>query len=282
MTREENIDIMIEVMSDLSLHLKACQGYKYTGTTVAFDGSEDGVICREAKDFWNELSMRQKINAAVADVEARYKAGELPWTWATVQSLIGRYPRRGQLDVLKPGQEDEATPDPDGVPWEPERVEDLGGDASPTGDDCEQEGCELVPVEEPWDYEQGEANHRGYGDDQQAKGAASAKGATSGTELSQDQADSLLGHSGRLQALQQAKDILANLGGAMGASLKHTVALVMSTESKRFRHRMQGDAAVAAELRTPLETEEAHQSKHVLSSRQNGSKCARRSAWIAS
>ena len=33
----------------------------------------------------------------------------------------------------------------------------------------------------------------------------------------------------------------------------------MSTESKRFRQRMQGDAAVAAELRTPLEAEEAHQ-----------------------
>lgn len=52
---------------------------------------------------------------------------------------------------------------------------------------------------------------------------------------------------------------MANLGGAMGASLKHTVAQVMSTESKRFRQRMQGDAAVAAEMRTSLEAEEAHQ-----------------------
>ena len=33
----------------------------------------------------------------------------------------------------------------------------------------------------------------------------------------------------------------------------------MSTESKRFRQRMQGDAAVAAELRTLLEAEKAHQ-----------------------
>ena len=45
----------------------------------------------------------------------------------------------------------------------------------------------------------------------------------------------------------------------MGASLKNAVAQVMSTESKRFRQRMQGDAAVAAELRTSLEAEEAHQ-----------------------
>ena len=51
----------------------------------------------------------------------------------------------------------------------------------------------------------------------------------------------------------------AALGGAMGASLKNAVALAMSTESKRFRQRMQGDAAVAAEMRTALEAEEAHQ-----------------------
>ena len=60
LTREENIDIMIEVQSDLELHLKACQGYKYTGTTVALDGTEDDtMICREAKIFWDENNMRQ-------------------------------------------------------------------------------------------------------------------------------------------------------------------------------------------------------------------------------
>ena len=42
LTREENIDIMCEVMDDLELHLKAAMGYKYyTGTTNSFDGSED-------------------------------------------------------------------------------------------------------------------------------------------------------------------------------------------------------------------------------------------------
>ena len=52
---------------------------------------------------------------------------------------------------------------------------------------------------------------------------------------------------------------MANLGCAMDASLKNNVAQVMSTESKIFRQRMQGDAAVAAEMRTSLEAEEAHQ-----------------------
>ena len=79
LSREENIDIMIQVMSDKSLHVKACQGYKYTGTTVAFDASEDGDICREASVFWKENFMRTKIDAAVADMKEKYEVGLLPW-----------------------------------------------------------------------------------------------------------------------------------------------------------------------------------------------------------
>ena len=116
LTPEENIDIMIEVMSGRNLHLRASTGYRYTGTTVALDGSEDDMICREAKDFWQELGMRQLINSAVAEVETKFKDGCLPWTYKTVRSLMPTGPRRWHLDVIKLGQEDEATPDPDGIP----------------------------------------------------------------------------------------------------------------------------------------------------------------------
>ena len=115
LTMEENIDIMIHAMWDLNLHLQASAGYKYTGTMCALDGSEDEGIHREANMFWDELSLRQKINAAIAEVEATFHAGLLPWNDATVQALITPYPRRGKLDSLKIGQEDEATPDLEGV-----------------------------------------------------------------------------------------------------------------------------------------------------------------------
>ena len=52
LTAEENLGIMIQVMSDQSLHVQASKGYKYTGTTVDLNGEEDSKICREAKDFW--------------------------------------------------------------------------------------------------------------------------------------------------------------------------------------------------------------------------------------
>ena len=60
LTRKGILDIMIEVMSDKALHIRASKGYKYTGTTSAFDGSEDHKICRDARTFWLENGMRQK------------------------------------------------------------------------------------------------------------------------------------------------------------------------------------------------------------------------------
>ena len=41
---------MVEVMSDVELHIKASKGYKYTGTTVALDDAEDKLICREMRE----------------------------------------------------------------------------------------------------------------------------------------------------------------------------------------------------------------------------------------
>ena len=120
LTREEILDIMIEVMSDKALHIRASKGYKYTGTTNAFDGSEDHKICRDARIFWRENRMRPTIDVEVKRVEEDFRKGKLSWNYQTVMGLIRPFPARGKLDKLVPGQEDEATPAPDGVPWEVE------------------------------------------------------------------------------------------------------------------------------------------------------------------
>ena len=114
LSREDNLQIMIDVMSDPELHLQAAKGYKKTGTTVSLDGEEDHLIVREAKTFWDENDMRNKITSAVADVEKRWNDGTMRWTFQDVMSLIYPYPypKKGELDVILPGQEDEATPDP--------------------------------------------------------------------------------------------------------------------------------------------------------------------------
>ena len=130
LSREDNLQIMIDVMSDPELHLQAAKGYKKTGATVRLDGEEDHLIVREAKTFWDENDMRNKINAAVADVERRWNDGTLKWNFKDVQSLIHAYPKKGELDVILPGQEDEATPDPDGCMWIDEAASDIEGVSS--------------------------------------------------------------------------------------------------------------------------------------------------------
>ena len=245
-------------MSNANIHLQACKGYKYTGTTVALDWSEDSLI--EARVFWDELGMRQKINSAVAEVEAKYEVGELRWNWRGVRSLIGDYPKRGQLDVLLPWQEDEATPDPEGVPWEIEdHLSDSDEDevAACSEEDevaaCigEAAGCELAPAEVPSDDEQSMLDHRG-------NGGASATSEIAREALSVEQADSLLGHCSMIEALQQAKDLVGGaVGGPVGASLQNTLGKVMHDARKKFDQRMRGDAAVAAELRAVVEEDEA-------------------------
>ena len=61
---EGNLEIMIKVMSDRELHVMAAKGYNHTGTTLAFDCSEDGELRNDAKNFWHHLGMRKKINFA--------------------------------------------------------------------------------------------------------------------------------------------------------------------------------------------------------------------------
>ena len=73
------------LFANSDLHLQACKGYKTTGTTVAFDGSEDHLIGKDAKEFWDELDMRSRIDRELHALEGRWHAGELKWTYEHVQ-----------------------------------------------------------------------------------------------------------------------------------------------------------------------------------------------------
>jgi len=274
LSREENLDIMIEVMSDKNLHIMASEGYKYTGTTNALDGSEDNLITREAGRFWKEQGMSKKRDAAVADVKAKFDAGLLPWNFKTVQSLIGAYPPRNTLDVVLPGQEDEATEDPEGVPWEDaaEDPEPDPGDPEDLPDDLE------VPDYDPSDWlappqgsDEGAAepsNHGGVsGEDKEGEGvcddgAVAVLGESSchgdGANLDAEGVSFMNAHLQRMQSLEETVQIFSGIDGALGASLSTTVKRVIHNEQKRFRARMNGDAEVDKAMRTIAEAEEQH------------------------
>ena len=151
-----------------------------------------------------------------------------------MQSLIGKYPPHRCLDRVLPGQEDEATPDPDGVPWETEEPVDCRDDKS-EGDPGEI--LDYDPAD--WVNPSGSSHHgNGGGDDAassespgQGHGGGDATAADGerddhgdgGGSLSAEQVSTLHEHSSRLQSLQEAKSILEGLGGALGAQLTTTV-----------------------------------------------------------
>ena len=58
--QEQGIDIMVDVLSNINLHLNAAKGYLRTGMAVNLDGRQDQEIVKEAAVFWTELGMRAK------------------------------------------------------------------------------------------------------------------------------------------------------------------------------------------------------------------------------
>ena len=90
--QEDCIDIMVDVVSNMELHLNAAKGYLRAGMTVDLDGLQDQEIVREAGEFWRELGMRAKMNFAVAEVREEHKANRLRWNVEDIQRIIRPYP----------------------------------------------------------------------------------------------------------------------------------------------------------------------------------------------
>ena len=193
-----------------------------------------------------------------------------------MKSLIGAYPRRRHLDVVLPGQEDEATADPEGVPWEqtpsdPQCAADDGCDGMSDGNPGEV--LDFGPAD--WGNPENlsstgagdvqmwagasESSHHGHvgGDDAAAADGKRDDHGDGGESLSAEQVSTVHEHSTRLQSLQEARSILGGLGGALGAQLTNTVDQVMHHERKRFRRRIEGDAAVDKAMRASVEAEES-------------------------
>ena len=271
LTREENIDIMIDVMSDINLHLKASHGYKKTGTTVSLlDDSEDFLICREAGKFWNEMGMREKVNAAVAAVKHRIgTAKTLKWNYKSVRELLPFYPKKGHLDVILPGQEDEATADPDG----PGLPYDVADDVADHGDnqdnvkekegkeDDKQDSDEEIPEFAAEDWVDGLAAKEIYGDGSQSHGDGVGDVQNHGDgkpSLDGKDIDLLCEQSARMRELVHISRLCKTLDGTIGAQLANTVNKVIHSESKKFNARLRRNPAVDHELRAGLDAEEAN------------------------
>ena len=94
---ESCIDWMAEVWGNRALHDQAREKYKYTGATNALDGTEDHLIAREARVFWDNLGMSAKRDAACHDVRVEVEASRLRWGYDAVYSLVAPFPSSGRV-----------------------------------------------------------------------------------------------------------------------------------------------------------------------------------------
>ena len=100
LTPVDCVDLMVEVLSDMSLHHVVAGGNIKTGLRVPLDSSDhDHFIVQEAAIFWKELNMRQKVNAAAAEVREEVKQGRVSWCLTDIKRLILAYPRHKHVDA---------------------------------------------------------------------------------------------------------------------------------------------------------------------------------------
>jgi hypothetical protein len=93
------VDLMVEVLSDMSLHHVAADGNVKTGLRVPLDSSShDHFIVREAATFWKELNMRKKVNSAVAEIREEVKQARMSWCSTDIRRLIRPCPRNEHVD----------------------------------------------------------------------------------------------------------------------------------------------------------------------------------------
>ena len=91
------------------LHEMGRRGWYDNCLATALDGSQDHLGRGSAGDLWHQMGMKDLRAQALADVDAEWEAGRL--RWRDVQRLIEPFPKRGQLDILVEGHDDEGDPD---------------------------------------------------------------------------------------------------------------------------------------------------------------------------
>ena len=205
--------------------------------------------------------MRTAVNAAVADAKKRCVDGQIPWEYGAIRREITPYPNKHCLGVLLPGQEDEATNDPDKYKWDEDKAESEQGEGSDAGDQvedfCPEDWVDGADAEVVYMKKADkDAQHHGNGADAQHHG----NGATALTEVEtvdEDAIELTFKQDKKLRQLRDADVIFKDIGGTLGASLRNTLANVVHAESKSFAAQMKQDPKVTADLARGIMAEEA-------------------------
>ena len=115
-------------------HTRGIMGHKYIGLSNAWDGKEDHLIRRDARIFWDELTMdaERELQAAIGTQDVA--AGRLrQWDYETV---VGPVAGLDHSDVQEEGAEVDGELVAGEDPWADENEQAVGPDS---GDELEAE-----------------------------------------------------------------------------------------------------------------------------------------------
>ena len=232
---EECMQLMLEVLSDPALHMRAAEGYKRVGQSIALDGDEDDMVCREAGTFWREettdhfLNMRAKINHELALVEDEFKTGGITWCERDVMRLITPYPERKKVDAILNRL---------GEDFYHDDIHALANGDGLNDDLAVAEGDQ----EEAIESSSSDADDEPAVADELPDGAASAEIEKESAPISAEQADSVHKARATMAALEGMIQGLQAIGSISGVQ---SLELELSKEKRKVRHLVAESPAVA-------------------------------------
>ena len=254
---EQCIDIFSRIWLDSRRHVEAAKGYWRTGTLNALDGSEDHLIVREAKTYWDRLDMSKRRERAIHDVEVEFAARRLRWIPSHIKALIVPYPARGHMDVIQEFQDDEYPPLADGQEESADGEQQEQADDNDTSEDVDIEAFNAANVEDAADKP-----HSSLGEGTGAKSsldvgtkAKSSLGEGTAAELTYDQLKTADALQEKLDTYEHARKLMESIGDRSSAL---ALARTIHAEKRKARTLLQKDPTIGRALndRVSAENEE--------------------------
>ena len=90
-TPQQVIDDVVAVWRGLD-HSEGVRGHKRTGLSNDLSGSEDHLVNRDARTFWDELRFGEVRDREVKSVREAVERGDLSWCKADIDSLRAPFP----------------------------------------------------------------------------------------------------------------------------------------------------------------------------------------------
>ena len=140
LSRVELMAIVITIWQREDFHMLGAQGFEHNMFNLALDGSEDHLGSSECQEYWSALDMPSRRAQALADVKRAFETGDLPLTYESYRALLEEFPARGQMDVIREGQEDEGLDAVEDRELCEAQWDDAAGVPSPAGSDAETDG----------------------------------------------------------------------------------------------------------------------------------------------